>query len=64
MLNVSLARVRFSYHIYAVNFLFNKHMLSCIGAWSLMGYIKDSDVKAVAVLSEVDRDGEEELEDN
>ena len=36
----------------------------CVRAWSLMGYVKDSDVKAVAMLPEVDGDGEEELEDN
>jgi hypothetical protein len=35
----------------------------CVGAWSLMGYVKDIDVKAVAVLPEVDGD-EEELEEN
>jgi hypothetical protein len=29
-----------------------------------MRYIKDSDVKAVAVLPDMDADGEEELEDN
>jgi hypothetical protein len=35
----------------------------CVGAWSLMGYVKDTDVKAVAVLPEVDGD-EDELEEN
>ena len=32
--------------------------LLCIGVWSLMGYVKDEDVKAAAVLPEVN--GEEE----
>ena len=32
--------------------------LLCLGVWSLMGYVKDEDVKAAAVLPEVD--GEEE----
>ena len=33
--------------------------LLCLGVWSLMGYVKDSDVKAAAVLPEVD--GQEEM---
>ena len=36
-------------------------MLLCLGVWSLMGYVKDSDVKSAAVLPEVDG-AEEELE--
>jgi hypothetical protein len=32
--------------------------LLCLGVWSLMGYVKDEDVRAAAVLPEVD--GEEE----
>ena len=32
--------------------------LLCVGVWSLMGYVKDEDVKAAAVLPEVN--GEEE----
>ena len=32
--------------------------LMCLGGWSLMGYVKDDDIKATAVLSEVD--GEED----
>ncbi|KDR70620.1 hypothetical protein GALMADRAFT_76041, partial [Galerina marginata CBS 339.88] len=37
--------------------------LLCLGVWSLLGYVKDSDVKAAAVLPEVDGD-EQELPDN
>lgn len=33
--------------------------LMCLGAWSLMGYVKDSDIKAVTVLPDL-QDGEEE----
>ena len=32
--------------------------LLCLGVWSSMGFVKDNDIKAVAVLPEVD--GEEE----
>ena len=32
--------------------------LLCLGTWSLMGYVRDSDTKATAVLPEVD--GEED----
>jgi hypothetical protein len=32
--------------------------LMCLGIWSQMGFVKDSDITAVAVLPEVD--GEEE----
>lgn len=32
--------------------------LMCVGEWSLMGFVKDSDLTAVAALPEVD--GEEE----
>jgi hypothetical protein len=37
----------------------------CLGAWSLMGYVKDIDVKAVTVLPDL-KEGEEEepLADN
>jgi len=35
--------------------------LLCLGVWSLMGYVKDSDVVAVTALAELDGD-EEELE--
>ena len=37
--------------------------LLCLGVWSSMGYVKDSDVKAVAVLSEVDGEEDELAED-
>jgi hypothetical protein len=39
------------------------HALMCFGVWSLMGYVKDNDVKVVSVLPEVDGD-EEELEED
>lgn len=32
--------------------------LLCLGVWSLKGYVKDEDVRAAAILPEVD--GEEE----
>ena len=37
----------------------------CLGAWSLKGYVKDCDVKAVTVLPDL-KEGEEEepLDDN
>lgn len=39
--------------------------LMCLGAWSLMGYVRDSDVKAVTMLPELKEDEEEEpLEEN
>ena len=34
----------------------------CVGAWSLMGYVKDNDIKAAAILPEVGGD-EVELEE-
>ena len=33
--------------------------LLCLGAWSLMGYVKDSDIKAVTMLPDL-KEGEEE----
>jgi hypothetical protein len=33
--------------------------LMCVGAWSLMGYVKNNDVRAVAMLPEVEGDEEE-----
>ena len=38
--------------------------LMCLGAWSLMGYVRDSDVKAVTMLSDLEDDEEEPLEEN
>jgi hypothetical protein len=38
-------------------------MLMCVGAWSLMGFVKDSNIRAVVALPEVDGE-EEELEDD
>jgi len=37
--------------------------LLCVGVWSLLGYVKDNDVKAVAVLPAVDGKEEELPED-
>ena len=34
--------------------------LLCLGVWSLLGYVKDSDVKAVVILPELHADEEEE----
>lgn len=33
--------------------------LMCLGVWSLLGYVRDSDVKAVVVLPEFQADEEE-----
>jgi hypothetical protein len=35
------------------------HALMCLGIWSLLGFVKDSDVKAVVILSELRADEEE-----
>jgi hypothetical protein len=35
--------------------------LLCLGVWSLMGYVKDMDVKAATVLPEVGEDDEYDL---
>jgi len=37
--------------------------LLCVGVWSLLGYVKDNDVKAAAVLPAVDGEEEELAED-
>jgi hypothetical protein len=37
--------------------------LLCLGSWSLMGYIKDSDVEAVARMPDIEGDQEEELDE-
>jgi hypothetical protein len=34
--------------------------LLCLGVWSLLGYVKDSDVKGVVVLPELRADEKEE----
>jgi len=38
--------------------------LLCLGDWSLMGYVKDKDLKAATVLPEVGSDEEDDLADN
>lgn len=37
--------------------------LLCLRSWSLLGYIKDSDVEAVARMPDVEGNVEEELEE-
>ena len=37
--------------------------LMCLGVWSRMGYVKDTDVKSATILPEVDGE-EEELAEN
>ena len=37
--------------------------LLCLGSWSLLGYIKDSDVEAIARMPDVEGDAEKELEE-
>ena len=39
------------------------HALLCVGVWSVLGYVKDSDVKAAAVFPEVDGKEDELTED-
>ena len=36
------------------------HALLCVGVWSLLGYVKDSDAKGVIVLPELRADEKEE----
>ena len=38
--------------------------LLCVGVWSLLGYVKDNDIKAVTILPEVDSDEEGQLPEN
>jgi len=33
----------------------------CVGIWSLLGYVKDSDIKAIVVLPEVPADTKEDI---
>ena len=33
----------------------------CLGAWSLLGYVKDSDIKAVVTLPELPVDTKEDV---
>ena len=39
------------------------HALLCLVSWSLLGYVKDTDITAVTVLPEVEGDKEDELEE-
>ena len=34
----------------------------CLGDWSLLDLVKDSDVTAITVLPDVDEDGEDDME--
>ena len=61
MSNKFSARAGFYSHTYIVGYWFNHHTLLCVGPWSLLGYVRDEDVKAAAVLPEVNGE-EEELE--
>jgi hypothetical protein len=38
--------------------------LMCLGAWSLMGYVKDIDIKAVTALPDLQEDEEEDILDD
>ncbi|KAF8805485.1 hypothetical protein BYT27DRAFT_7104381, partial [Phlegmacium glaucopus] len=38
--------------------------LMCLRVWSLMGYVDDSDVKAVTILPDVKADKEDILEED
>jgi hypothetical protein len=39
--------------------------LMCLGEWSLMGYVRDSDVKAVTMLPDLkEGEDEEQLDEN
>ncbi|KAF8805652.1 hypothetical protein BYT27DRAFT_7061588, partial [Phlegmacium glaucopus] len=40
------------------------HALMCLGVWSLMGYVDDSDVKAVTILPDVKADKEDILKED
>jgi hypothetical protein len=46
-------------HVHIQLAIQSTHALLCLGVWSLMGYVEDSDVKAAAVLPEVIGDEEE-----
>jgi hypothetical protein len=37
--------------------------LMCVGTWSQLGFVKDSDVLAVSLLADVEGEEEEELEE-
>lgn len=37
--------------------------LLCLGTWSLMGFVQDSDVKAGVILPEVEEENENDVEE-
>ena len=37
------------------------HALMCLGTWSLLGYVRDSDVKAVVILPELPANAKEDV---
>jgi hypothetical protein len=39
------------------------HALMCVGTWSHLGFMKDSDVLAVSLLPDVEGEEEEELKE-
>jgi hypothetical protein len=47
-------------HVHSRLSVQSTHASMCLGIWSRLGYVKDSDIKAVVVLPEVPVDEEEE----
>jgi hypothetical protein len=62
MLNAFSAMADEYYHIRSCLSAQSTWALICLGSWSLLGLVKDSDVMAVTVLPEVEEDEEPELE--
>jgi len=50
-------------HVHSQLSVQSMRALLCLGVWSLMGYVKDDDVKAAAVLPEADGEEEDLAED-
>ena len=50
-------------HVYSRLSVQSTRALLCVGIWSLLGYVKDNDVKAAAVLPAVDGEKEELAKD-
>lgn len=60
MSNVSSVKAGFFYRISAAVFPCNPRALMCLGVWSRLGFVTDSDVKAaIIVLLELHEDDEE-----
>ena len=47
-------------HVYSCLSVLSTHALMCVGAWSLRGFVKDSDIKAVTILPEMAPDTTED----